>query len=74
MGGGRLGSEEFLVLDDVGPVFDDPVVAGVLLGECGLQEFGGVVEAELAVRSCATRWRVSAGAVAMRSSSSMRRS
>ena len=30
-------------------MFDDPVVAGVLLGECGLQEFGGVVEAELAV-------------------------
>ena len=32
------------VLDDVGPVFEDPVSAGVLVVEGSLEHLGGVVE------------------------------
>jgi len=36
-----------VVLDDVGPVFDDPVSAGLLIVQQLTKVFGGVVEGEL---------------------------
>ena len=38
---------DFVVFDDVGPVFDDPVSAGLLVVEEVSKVFGGVVEGEL---------------------------
>ena len=38
---------DFVVLDDVGPVFDDPVSAGLLVVEEIAKVIGGVVEREL---------------------------
>ena len=41
------GTIDFVVLDDVGPVFDDPVSAGLLVAEQLAKVLSGVVEREL---------------------------
>ncbi len=72
------GAVDFVVFDDVGPVFDDPVSAALLIVEEVSKVFGGVVECELsglqfgdevsAVGSRLGRWRGSCrvGGVAVR--------
>ena len=52
-GGGGEGAVDLLVLDDVGPVGDDPVPPGRLTVQGCLEQVGGVVEAELAAAELA---------------------
>ena len=63
------GAVDFVVFDDVGPVFDDPVSAALLIVEEVSKVFGGVVECELSGLQfgdevSAVGSRQSAGAVA----------
>ena len=46
---------DFVVLDDVGPVFDDPVSASLLIVEEFSEVVGGVVERQLSTCNSAMR-------------------
>ena len=52
---GVEGSLDFLVFDDVWPVFDDPGLPVALPGDRAIEESSGVVEAELTVLELADR-------------------